>query len=192
MAHHWEGGEVTTTRWLDEREQRAWRAYLRAGRLLNECLERDLQQYGASLSEYEIISLLSETEGRHLRMSALADIVVQSRSRLTHTAARLEKRGWVKRRPAPHDRRGVDLWLTDKGVEAVMTLAPTHVDSVRRHLIDHLPPDEFVAFGETMERVGEGILQRRKSASSVVALFGPSRDRDAHGARANAGSDSAG
>lgn len=182
---------MTTTRWLDEREQRAWRAYLRAGRLLNECLERDLQQHGASLSEYEIISLLSETEGRHLRMSALADIVVQSRSRLTHTAARLEKRGWVARKPAPHDRRGVDLWLTDKGVEAVMNLAPTHVDSVRRHFIDHLPPEEFLAIGDTMARVGEGILEQRKSTQSVVTLFGPTRQRDVFDAPVQAGNDSA-
>ena len=78
------------TRWLDEQEQRAWRDYLRGAAILMEALDRELQQHGVSLSEYEILALLSESQGRCQRMSVLADAVVQSRSRLTHTAARLE------------------------------------------------------------------------------------------------------
>lgn len=160
---------MSSPQWLTDVEQHAWRAYLRAGRLLDESLERDLQRYGVSLPEYEIISLLSEVEGRHLRMSALADIVVQSRSRLTHTAARLEKRDWVQRRPAPNDRRGVELWITDSGLEAVQRLAPIHVASVRRHLIDQLDTAQLAAFGEAMSRIGGGIERLRDRTSGVVA-----------------------
>ncbi|HYO86894.1 MAG TPA: MarR family transcriptional regulator [Dermatophilaceae bacterium] len=156
-------------RWLDEAEQRAWRAYLRARRLLDEALERDLQRYGVSLSEYEIISLLSEVPQRHLRMSTLADRVVQSRSRLTHTATRLEGRGWVQRRRATCDRRGVELCLTEDGWAAVQGLAPVHVDSVRRHLIDHLTAEQFTNVGEAMVAVGDGILSQRTARASVVA-----------------------
>ena len=80
-------------RWLSDSEQDHWRAYLRGSRYLEEALDRDLQTHGLQLTEYEILSMLSESEGGRLRMSELADLVVQSRSRLTHTAARLEKRG---------------------------------------------------------------------------------------------------
>ena len=89
--------EPTEPAWLDAGQQRAWRAYLRGSRLLETSLDRDLLRHGVQLSEYEIISMLSEQPDRRLRMSALADMVVQSRSRLTHTASRLEKRGWVQR-----------------------------------------------------------------------------------------------
>ena len=110
---------TTSTRGADRgsttSEQRAWRAYLRGSRLLEASLDRDLQQHGVQLSEYEIISMLSEQPDRRLRMSALADMVVQSRSRLTHTASRLEKRGWVQREACVGDRRGVELVLTDEG-----------------------------------------------------------------------------
>ena len=64
--------------------------------MLMEALDRDLELHGLSLGEYEIISMLSEAPDRRLRMSELAAIVVQSRSRLTHTAERLEDRGWVR------------------------------------------------------------------------------------------------
>ena len=74
---------VPTTRWLTAEEQHAWRAYLRGSRLLECALDRDLSEHGSQLSEYEVLSMLSEAPEGRLRMSALADLVIQSRSR-TH------------------------------------------------------------------------------------------------------------
>jgi DNA-binding MarR family transcriptional regulator len=145
----------TPTRWLSDREQTAWRAYLRGTRRLEAALDRDLQDHGLQLTEYEIISMLSESPGHRLRMSCLADLVVQSRSRLTHTAARLEKRGWVRRESCLDDRRGVELVLTDEGLGAIRAMAAVHVESVRRHLVDVVPPELFQAVGDAMGRVGE-------------------------------------
>jgi DNA-binding MarR family transcriptional regulator len=145
-------------RWLDTREQSVWREYLRASRLLEAALDRDLQAHGLQLSEYEILSMLSEQPDRRLRMSVIADMVVQSRSRLTHTAGRLEKRGWVRREACAGDRRGVELTLTDTGFAEITRMAPTHVDSVRNHLLDHLSAQDLMALGQAMAAVSEGIL----------------------------------
>ena len=112
------------------------------------------------LSEYEIISMLSEAEGRRLRMSSLADLVVQSRSRLTHTAARLEKRGWVRRESCLADRRGVELVLTELGWAAVQAMARVHVESVRRHLVETMPPELFAALGNAMDAISAAITER--------------------------------
>lgn len=146
------------TRWLDAQEQDVWREYLRASRLLEVALDRDLQAHGLQLSEYEILSVLSEQPNRRLRMSVLAEKVVQSRSRLTHTAGRLENRGWVRREACEGDRRGVELVLTDTGFLEVTRMAPTHVESVRVNLLDHLSRAELVALGGAMAAIGSGIL----------------------------------
>lgn len=140
-------------RWLSDPEQQAWRAYLSANRLLLEALDGGLTRQGLSLSEYEIISQLSEAPERRMRMSELADVVVQSRSRLTHTATRLERRGWVVREPFEGDRRGVLLTLTDAGYAKVVEVAPRHVEDVRRHLVDRLSLEQFIALGEAMKVV---------------------------------------
>ncbi len=146
---------TSDVRWLDAEEQHAWRAYLLGVRRLERALDRDLRRYGTQLSEYEIISMLSEQPGASMRMSALADLVVQSRSRLTHTAARLEERGWVTRSPADEDRRGVNLALTETGARFVAELAPHHVESVRQHLGDVLGRDDLLALGRLMDRVSD-------------------------------------
>lgn len=147
------GGDAAEVRWLSAEEQVAWRHYLRATRELAVALDRDLQCHGVSLSEYELLSMLSESEGGRSRMSALADLIVQSRSRVTHTAARLERRGWVRRTPAPDDGRGVVLELTAEGMAAVERVAVVHVESVRRHLVDVLAPADFRALGAAMAAI---------------------------------------
>ncbi len=145
-------------RWLTPAQQEAWRAYLRGSRLLEAALDRDLQSHGVQLSEYEIISMLSEAPGRRLRMSGLADLVVQSRSRLTHTAARLEKRGWVRRESCLEDRRGVELVLTERGQQAVEDMAKVHIESVRRNIVDTMTPEQFATLGAAMAAIRDAIL----------------------------------
>ena len=143
--------------WLDADEQYAWRDFLRASRLLEAALDHDLQAHGLQLSEYEIISMLSEQPDRRLRMSEIAELVVQSRSRLTHTAGRLEKRGWVLREACVGDRRGVELVLTEAGQAEIARMAPTHVGSVRGNLLDHLSREDFLALGRSMAAISTGI-----------------------------------
>jgi DNA-binding MarR family transcriptional regulator len=151
-------------RWLSDEEQDSWRAFLRGSRLLEEALDRDLQAHGLQLSEYEIISMLSESPQQRLRMSELAAMVVQSRSRLTHTASRLEKRGWVTREACLADRRGVELVLTTEGAKRVVRAAYAHVESVRRNLLDVMTPEQFRALGEAMALVRDAQVEPHASA----------------------------
>src|SRR3712207_7748032 len=75
--------------------------------------------------------MLSEAPGRSRRMSDLARRANQSQSRLSHTVARLEERGWVRREPSPEDGRGNVAVLTDAGWDVVRSVAPGHVEAVR-------------------------------------------------------------
>lgn len=139
--------------WLSDAEQRSWRAYLRGSRLLEAALDDALRVAGLQLREYEVISMLSEAEDNRLRMSDLAALVVQSRSRLTHTASRLEQRGWVTREPCIDDRRGIELVLTGAGRLVVIDVSRLHLRDVRDNFIDLLTPEQFLAIGDAMSIV---------------------------------------
>src|SRR5437763_16187349 len=103
-------------RWLDANERQQWLAYIFATNLFLEQLERDLQRdAGMPLAYYTILVALSESPGRTQRMSDLADLVLVSRSRLSHAIARLEHAGWVRRSRCGDDRRGSYATLTDEG-----------------------------------------------------------------------------
>jgi DNA-binding MarR family transcriptional regulator len=149
---------MAEVRWLDAEEQRVWRAYLAATRLLAAQLERELQRdSGIPHAYYEILVRLSEAEGRTLRMSELADASESSRSRLSHAVARLEEAGWVVRESCETDRRGAFARLTDEGFAALAAAAPAHVESVRTHLLDPLTPEQVRHLGEISEAILQGL-----------------------------------
>jgi DNA-binding MarR family transcriptional regulator len=140
------------TRWLDDDEQRTWRAFHSAQRLLFDHLERQLQQdAGLPHAYYEILVRLSEAPGRTLRMSQLADNSLSSRSRLSHAVARLEAAGWVRRRACAEDRRGSFAELTDEGLAKLHESARGHVEAVRQELFDPLTRDQQHALREISE-----------------------------------------
>jgi DNA-binding MarR family transcriptional regulator len=145
---------VEAVRWLDAGEQRVWRSFLEASRLLFDALDRQLQaEAGMPHAYYEILVRLSDATDRTMRMSELADSLSSSRSRLSHAVARLEERGWVRRRADPADRRGQWAILTDEGFAALAAAAPGHVAEVRRQLFDPLSPQDVAALGRISDAV---------------------------------------
>jgi DNA-binding MarR family transcriptional regulator len=141
--------------WLDAGEQQAWRAYLESTIRLQAEIERGLRAEGLTHAYYEILVRLSESPNRSLRMSALADCSVSSRSRLSHAVARLEEQGLVRREAATDDRRGQLCHLTDAGFARLEAAAPGHVRVVRSVLLDALTPEQLRSLGEISRAVNE-------------------------------------
>src|SRR5499427_11096304 len=127
-------------------------------------LQRDA---GMPLAYYEILVQLSEAPGRTLRMTQLAEAASASKSRVSHAVARLEERGWIRRRDCPTDRRGQLAELTDEGYAVLVAAAPGHVEHVRRTLFDPLTPEQ--------------VRQLRAITGSILAAIGsppPCEDGD--------------
>lgn len=141
--------------WLEACQQQAWRHYLMGSALLTEALNEELSQHGLTLQEYEVMVRLSEAPDHRLRMSTLAASLVHSRSRVTHTVARMERRGLVRRLPSEVDRRGVDCMLETKGYELLVAAAPGHVTQVRTAFVDVLTDAELKTIGAAFARVAE-------------------------------------
>ncbi|WP_315095823.1 MarR family transcriptional regulator [uncultured Cellulomonas sp.] len=143
-----------TVEWLTAEQQTHWRAFRGGSARLFAALEHELERdTGLSTHEYEVLVRLSEAPDRTLRMAQLADNLAHSRSRLTHTIRRMEEQGLVERLPCIEDARGVNCSMTEKGWQVLVEAAPSHVQSVRDHLVDVLSPEQFAALGAAMETV---------------------------------------
>ncbi|GAA1704700.1 MULTISPECIES: MarR family winged helix-turn-helix transcriptional regulator [Streptomyces violaceusniger group] len=149
------------TRWLSDEEQRAWRTHLDVSRLLTYQLEKDLQPFGLTMNDYEILVNLSESEDRRMRMSDLASATLQSKSRLSHQITRMENAGLVRRENCESDRRGLYAVLTEHGWETMRKVAPHHVASVRSHFIDLLAPEDLKALYGSLVPVAEHLRAQR-------------------------------
>ena len=159
--------------WLDEQQQRTWRAWLAVTELLPRTLDAQLQRdAGMTHAAYVVLAMLSEAPDRSRRMSDLARTANQSQSRLSHTVARLEERGWVRRERSAEDGRGNVAVLTDAGWDVVRSVAPGHVAAVRAALFDPLTRQQTEALRDVLETVVQGLdpdASRRVAHGSDVA-----------------------
>jgi DNA-binding MarR family transcriptional regulator len=170
------GVNTSPPRWLTAEEQAAWRAFLEASQQLFGAVEGQLQHEGGMPhTYYEILVRLSETPGRSLRMSQLAEASASSKSRVSHAVARLEERGWVRRVDCPTDRRGQIAELTEAGFAALSEAAPGHVEQVRRSLFDALTPEQVGQLATISAAIlaagdpGECAAHEEAGASAVVS-----------------------
>jgi DNA-binding MarR family transcriptional regulator len=135
--------DTSGTRWLSADEQVTWRTFVGACHAFFASIDTQLQRdSGIPLAYYEILVRLSDAPGHTLRMTQLAEAASASKSRISHAVARLEERGWVRRRECPTDRRGQLAQLTDEGYAVLVAAAPGHVEQVRRTLFDPLTPEQ--------------------------------------------------
>jgi DNA-binding MarR family transcriptional regulator len=142
--------------WLTAEEERAWRAFRRLLTALPARTARDLvADSGLSAPDYEVLSTLSERDGRRSALKDLAAKMEWSRSRVSHHLDRMESRELVEREPDPNDARGCVIRLTDHGFAVLEQAAPQHVRSVRRRFVDHLTPDELAVLERISTRIAD-------------------------------------
>ena len=143
-------------RWLNEEEQDLWRHLLASIRKINRGMEETLLACGEiSISEYSVLVSLSEAPNKTLRLRELCSELDWDRSRASHQITRMEKRGLVRKERCSGDARGVEVVLTDTGLERLEASVPEHVESVRRMVFDHLDPADVPA----LMRFCQGVLE---------------------------------
>lgn len=144
-------------RWLSPQEREAWLATSALMVTLPAALDAQLQR-DADLSffEYMVLAVLAEQPDRTMQMSDIAAFASGSLSRLSHTAKRLERDGYLTRCKVPGPGRRTHATLTDAGHAKVVRTAPGHVAEVRRLLVDNVAPDDLAV----LARVGKAITRR--------------------------------
>lgn len=138
---------------IDERELRAWRAFLAAHATVISKLGTEMKdQFDLPVTWYDVLVQLFEAGGR-LRMHELAGSLLLSRSATTRFVDRLEKADLICREACPDDRRGTFVTLTPQGRARLEEIGPSHIAGVRRHFIDLLSDAQIDVLAEALEKL---------------------------------------
>jgi len=157
---------MAATKWLSEEEMRAWQAFVVAATVIDRRLDQQLKEsVGISHLQYGILVQLSDRCDNEMRMTELADALLNSKSGLTYQISQLEKAGLVRRRSCVTDERAVYAVLTPAGKELLARAAPGHVALVRELFVDVLTPRQRAAIAE-----GLGEVDRRLVGESAQCL----------------------
>ncbi|MEU4695298.1 MarR family winged helix-turn-helix transcriptional regulator [Actinoplanes sp. NPDC023714] len=157
----------TAVPWLTDDERHAWMALTAMFATLPPAIDAQLKRdAGINFFEYQILSWLSMTPDRLVRMGMLAHLAGGSISRLSHAVTRLERQGWVRRRTSDSpEGRCVEAELTDAGMAVVVAAAPDHVREARRLIFDVLTAEEV---GQ-LKRIGMKLVEAE--APQTAACF---------------------
>jgi DNA-binding MarR family transcriptional regulator len=151
---------------LTSTEEMFWRSLMRVVVSLPRQLHSDMvQATGLTASEYTVIMNLSEAPNRELRMADLAGATGLSASRTTRLVDGLQSRGLVAKRSSSADGRSNLAELTSLGLTKLRTAWPAHVASVRRRVLDHVPPGTLAKTAQALEAVAAQLEDSRVSGA---------------------------
>jgi len=137
-----------------ELELDAWRGFLRThSTLLRELDDELTRQHGLPVSSYDVLVQLDEAPEGRLRMSALADAVLLSRSGLSRLVTRLESQDLIERLECANDARGSYAAITDAGRDRLNEARVTHRAGVRARFLDHLSERELRQLAKAWSRL---------------------------------------
>jgi DNA-binding MarR family transcriptional regulator len=154
---------------LSLEEEAVVRALGRVITVVPRAIDADLtRERQLTINEYATLMHLSEAPHRLLRMSELAAECDISLSGMTRIVTRLEAHGLIERVQCAEDARGSNAVLTDAGLARLEDAYPTHLASIRRHIIDHLGGLDLVELADALRRFAttaeDGPARTRKAA----------------------------
>jgi DNA-binding MarR family transcriptional regulator len=138
----------------DQERMAVWETLLRTVSTLLRTFERELQESdGLPLTWFDVLIQLYEAPEKGLRMQALADSVVLSRSGITRLIDRMERAGLVRREASKEDRRGYYAVITDEGLRVIGLARPLHHRGIREHFANHLDDKDVEALNIALGKV---------------------------------------
>jgi DNA-binding MarR family transcriptional regulator len=102
--------------------------------------------------QYNVLRILRGSHPERLTCSEIGERLLDRTPDVTRLLNRLEDRGLVHRARADHDRRVVEVGVTDAGLALLERMAPD-VEAVQERLTRHLSPDERAQLSDLLEKM---------------------------------------
>ncbi|NQW20309.1 MAG: MarR family transcriptional regulator [Chloroflexi bacterium] len=111
------------------------------------------KEAGISVIWYDVLLHLNYALEKKMRMQALSDSLLLTRSGVTRLVDRIEKAGLVRREPAAEDRRGYYAILTAEGEDVLERAQQAHQRDIRQYFGVHFDAEERRALFDLMSKL---------------------------------------
>ena len=110
--------------------------------------------YDITPAQYNVLRILNGSHPEPLTCSAVGERLLDRTPDVTRLLNRLEGRALVERQRAAHDRRVVEVGITEEGRALLNRMAP-EVDAAQQRLTRHLSKDEQRQLSDLLEKLRE-------------------------------------
>jgi DNA-binding MarR family transcriptional regulator len=123
--------------------------------LTRQLSSRLVEEHGLTMSEYEVLWLLSHEPDHATRRIDLSREVRLSPSGITRMLDRLEATGLVEKGSCESDARVTYAVLTEAGMQKLRECSPDHFAAIERLIGERLSKEEVESLGELLGRLSD-------------------------------------
>jgi DNA-binding MarR family transcriptional regulator len=132
----------------------SWITFLRSHSAITRELSAQLQrEHGLTLNDYEVLLVLSHSEGGMMRRVDLAETVLLTASGITRLLEGLERSGYVCKQTCESDARVSYAKLTDDGRQKLSDAAITHLRGIDELFLGRYSGSELATLAELLSRL---------------------------------------
>jgi DNA-binding MarR family transcriptional regulator len=141
---------------LDTRAMEVFGRVYRLSRAMGERVEKVYAPYGISRGEFDVLATLRRGgEPYTLSPRRLSSTLMLTTGGMTGRLDKLERAGLLRRSPDPHDRRGLQVTLTEKGLQVIDEAVGAGV-TAQTAALSSLDDDEAGQLADLLRKLLEG------------------------------------
>lgn len=108
--------------------------------------------YGVTPAQYNVLRILRGSAPQTLSCSELGERLLDRTPDVTRLLNRLQRGGLIRRERAEHDRRIVEVGITEEG-QALVEQMEEEMEAAEGRLMSHLSPEEKSQLTQLLERL---------------------------------------
>lgn len=142
---------IKQTRFASPAQEALLNVLVTSSWLLNE-LSALMAPFGVTPTQYNVLRILRGSHPSKLTCTEIGRRMLDRTPDVTRLLNRLERAGLVTRSRASHDKRVVEVSITEKGLELLARMQPV-VDAAQERLMSRLSPEELRLLSELLDRL---------------------------------------
>ncbi len=110
-----------------------------------------LKPFGLTVSQYNVLRILRGQKGKPATINLIIERMLDRMSNASRIVDRLETKGFVTRKTCKNDRRAVDVFITDKGIDVLSEMDTIMTNWEKR--FHKLSKNELTQFNKLLDKL---------------------------------------
>tara|TARA_R100000935_G_scaffold1847_4_gene5619 strand:+ start:13505 stop:13957 length:453 start_codon:yes stop_codon:yes gene_type:complete len=121
-------------------------------RSLEEPFQAMLKEYDLSAQQFNVLRILRGQRGKPANLSTLQERMIDKNSNTTRLVDKLLKKGWVLRQVCEKNRRKIEIFITEDGLQLLSTLDPIVTESNKKS-VSNLTNSELETLNNLLDKL---------------------------------------
>ena len=123
-------------------------------RIIEEAIAGVLQAYDITIQQYNVLRILRGQKGNPANLCTIQERMIDRSSNTTRLVDKLIKKEWVERRVCERNRRKVEIFITNNGLDVLQELDPV-IDDNNKKIVSNLSFEQLEGLNRLLDLLRE-------------------------------------